>query len=187
MPTIVDLFAGAGGVSCAARDTCLGGRHVELCPSACATLRAAGFADVAECDVRDLATWVPTWPVTLLHASHPCPKWSVANVREGRREAAVDGWPWVLDAIDAVRPELVTIENVKDAPVLGWARDLRKRGYRAAIWRLDAMNYGAPQTRTRMIVCASHYDLPVMPPLRTGLGFCRIERWAACSAPTMAS
>jgi putative N6-adenine-specific DNA methylase len=31
------------------------------------------------------------------------------------------------------------------------------------VWFLDAADYGAPQTRTRVILCASRHGLPTMP------------------------
>lgn len=195
----IDLFAGGGGVAVALADLGLHARHVELDTSACATLRAAKLGDTVSCDVRELARWITPGLVKLLHGSPPCPRWSRANVRPERGSestvrrgaqgsfagmlgestapdeaapstVAPDGWPWMLAAIDAVKPKLVTVENVKDAPGEQWARDLRERGYRAAVWRLDAADYGAPQTRTRLIVCASRRALPQMPAPTHGPG-----------------
>ena len=159
----IDLFAGGGGVAVAMSDLGLRARHVELNPDACATLRAACLGETRECDVRAIEAWAPAKPVTLLHGSPPCPKWSPATRREASIANAEDGWPWTIAAIDCVGAELVTIECVKNAPAAAWARDLRARDYRVAVWFLDAADYGAPQTRTRVILCASRHGLPTMP------------------------
>lgn len=159
---IVDLFAGGGGVACAMRSLGLEARHVELDADACDTLTAAGFGDVMRADVRD-PSWHPRERVDLLHGSPPCPKWSRANRAEAQRARAVDGWPWMLGAVRALRPTCVTVENVRDAPAALWSRDLEALGYRVAAWLLDAADYGAPQTRTRWFVAASLVARPAMP------------------------
>ncbi len=159
----LDLFAGGGGMACALRSLGVEARHVELDADACDTLTAAGFADVVRADVRD-PSWYPRGRVDLLHGSPPCPIWSRANRDEAQRARAVDGWPWMLDAVRALRPTVVTAENVRGAPAESWARDLEALGYRARAWLLDAADYGAAQTRTRWFVVASLAGVPVRPP-----------------------
>lgn len=169
-PDCLDLFAGGGGMACAMREEGLAARHVELDASACATLRTAGFGDVYEGDVRALDAYAPATPVRLLHGSPPCPRWSQATRHAHRIVAAVDGWPWMLAAVDRTAPELVTVECVKGAPVAAWAADLEARGYFVAVWRLDAADYGAPQTRTRAVLVASRHAMPVKPRPTHGFG-----------------
>lgn len=158
----VDLFAGGGGVACAMRSLGIDARHVELDADACDTLTAAGFGDVVRADVRD-PSWHPRERVDLLHGSPPCPIWSKANRDEAQRARAVDGWPWMLAAIRALRPMCVTVENVRGAPTPVWARDLEALGYRVAAWLLDAADYGAPQNRARWFIVASLVASPVRP------------------------
>lgn len=159
---IVDLFAGGGGMACAMRSRGLEARHVEIDADACDTLTAAGFGDVVRADVRD-PSWYPRERVDLLHGSPPCPKWSRANRTEAQQAKAVDGWPWMLDAVRALRPTCVTVENVRGAPAEAWARDLAALGYRASAWLLDAADYGAPQRRVRWFVVASLAGAPTRP------------------------
>lgn len=159
----VDLFAGGGGVACAMRSLGLDVRHVEIDADACDTLTAADFGDVVRADVRD-PSWYPRERVELLHGSPPCPMWSRANRDEAQRARAVDGWPWMLDAVRALRPACVTVENVRGAPAQMWARDLETLGYHVGAWLLDAADYGAPQTRTRWFVVASLVRRPACPP-----------------------
>ena len=148
----LDLFAGGGGVAVAMRDLGLHATHVELDPSACATLRAMGEPRVVEADVRDLGRFAHRGAFDLVWSSHPCPRWSRATSRT--RDLAPDGWPWALDVIDRVEPAAVVVENVKDAPRVLWAHNLEARGYRVVHGLANAMWYGVPQTRTRALVIA---------------------------------
>lgn len=173
----VDLFAGGGGVACAMKSLGLHTRHVEIDPDACRTLRASGFSEVVEGDVRDLSSWLPSDPVVLLHASPPCPKWSRANQRSERIAVAQDLWPETLQAVQWLQPLLVTVENVKDAPADLWCDDLRREGYFVGSWLLNAMDYGAPQTRRRWIIVASKVRAPKRPAATHGLPGSGLQRY----------
>jgi site-specific DNA-cytosine methylase len=157
----VELFSGGGGVAAVMRRLGMQTRHVELAPAACATLRAAGFRDVVEGDASATASWLPPWRIEHLHASPPCPKWSRANSRA--RHLAVDGWPWVMDALRALSPATFTAEITADAPVHHWAEDVGRLGFEVAAWKLDARDFGAPQTRTRWLIVASRLGMPRRP------------------------
>lgn len=136
----LDLFAGGGGVAVAMRDLGIEATHVELDPSACATLRAMGERRVVEGDVRDLGRFAHPGAFDLVWSSHPCPKWSRATSRT--RDRAPDGWPWALAVIGRVAPRAL------------WARDLEARGYEVVHGLANAMWFGVPQTRTRALVIA---------------------------------
>ncbi len=164
---IVDLFAGGGGMACVMRALGLAARHVEMDRHACDTLTAAGFGDVVCGDVRD-PSWHPRERVDLLHGSPPCPVWSRANQDEAQKARAVDGWPWMLDAVRALRPTCVTVENVRGAPAAAWSRDLEALGYHVGAWLLDAADYGAAQRRVRWFIAASLVSAPLRPPATHG-------------------
>lgn len=168
MTFAIDLFAGGGGIACAMRQLGVTARHVEIDTDACDTLTAAGFVDVVRCDVRD-PSWHPRRRVDLLHGSPPCPIYA-RPTRPERRAAAPDGWPWMLDAIKALRPTCVTVENVRFAPVDAWVRDLQHLGYHTAAFPLDAENFGAPQTRRRQFIVASTVKTPRRPEETHGAG-----------------
>ena len=112
----LDLFAGGGGAALglrAAGARCLA--HVEIDPSACATLRAAVAAgliegEVIEGDVRAV-DWAPCTGVDLVWASPPCQAWSSAGRRLGAQDER-NGWPWTWDAVDQIRPKWLICENV---------------------------------------------------------------------------
>ena len=76
-PTVLELFAGAGGAALGLERA--GFEHAALCewaPDACATLRAAGLGPVVEGDVRDLdaieavEAALAAWDGALIVVSH---------------------------------------------------------------------------------------------------------------------
>lgn len=174
----VDLCAGAGGVEVALHTLGWRSFSVEVDPAAVQTLNAAireGYCGgtVYQGDAALTDRWTEVMAMThgfkgsvdLLWSSHPCPRWSRANTPE-RREQAVDGWPWALDAVNRHRPRAVVLENVKDAPVQEWADALRELYPFVDVWTLDAAHFGAPQTRPRRFVVARR-DAPLLWPRPT--------------------
>lgn len=181
---IVDLFAGPGGLSTAARHL---GYHVigiEHDPDACATRRAAGHATV-EGDVT-LSGPVDFPSATVLAGGPPCQTFTVAGNGKGRRELekvlvaaryladmrrpvdravwldertglVLEPLRWALKAVDAGRPyKTIVLEQVPQAlPVWeAYAEILRAEGYEAVCGVLKAEEYGAPQTRRRAVLIA---------------------------------
>lgn len=119
-------------------------------------------ADVLTCDPRDFA------PVDLLHASPPCPNFSVAKT--GREETAHDiaMADKIAEFIRVLHPRFVTIENVPQYVKAGSYKRilnaLADMGYFYDTQVLNAADYGVPQTRKRLIVRAVHGGLvPALP------------------------
>lgn len=187
--TAVDLFAGAGGWDCGARDLGFDPLGIELDPSACATRRAAGMATVE----GDIAALDPSdYPCDLLIASPPCQAWSMAGKREGEKDIArvhkltaaiaagrdFEEPEWAdprsrlvtepLRWIVALKPSLVALEQVP--PVLDYwnlvAGYMRDMGYSVWTGILSSERYGVPQTRKRAILMAD-LNGPVHPPQPT--------------------
>lgn len=180
--TVLEIFAGAGGASLGLRSA--GWQHVahvEWDADACATLRAAGFKRVVEADVRDL--YHRSWPgADLLWASFPCQAFSTAGKRKGAQDER-NGWPWTRDAIDAVGPAWFIGENVPGllqhrgdceryqpdtcAGCYGQSilAELATRFAWAAVWTLDAADFGVPQRRRRVFFVGGPHR--VSPPQRT--------------------
>lgn len=169
---VIELFAGAGGAAEGLRRAGLEGAHVEWDADACATLRAAGFAHVIEGDVRAV-DYAALGAFDLMWASPPCQPFSSAGRREGATDER-DGWPWTLDAIDAVRPRWFVAENVS-----GMTHHAKGHGERCARcylerlivalreqfavvqWAvLDAADHGVPQSRRRLFVIGGPVAVP---------------------------
>jgi len=178
----VELFAGAGGAALGMHSA--GVEHlacVEKDDDCCATLGAAGFPTV-QGDVRDLSLLVGLKP-DLVWASFPCQCWSTAGKKEG--PSGENGFPWTVDAIEALSPRWCILENVTgltqhrgscDPVCLGPSvcpasyldlvifpellRFFEWVDYRT----LDAADYGVPQHRRRIFIVAGpsriHWPAP---------------------------
>lgn len=177
-PRIGELFAGYGGLGLATQAV-YGGEVVwvsefEEVPSRILAERlphAPNLGDITKID------WTAVPPVDILTGGFPCQDVSAAGRRLGMTEGTRSGlWYEMVRAIDALRPEMVVIENVRglfsakaysylgpdgksvdvraiDA-VLGTLCDL---GYDAQWTTLRASEVGAPHQRDRVFITA-HSD-----------------------------
>lgn len=175
--TVIELFAGAGGAALGLRAAGLDSiACAERDPDACETLRRAGFYGL-EGDLRD-EDWSVYERPDVVWASPPCQAFSTAGKRLGAEDDR-NGWPWTLDAVDALRPTWVICENVPgltqhDADCRNdWQADLpsgrrcagcywlqwvlpafRERFASVQTATLNAADYGVPQTRHRVFLVA---------------------------------
>lgn len=167
--TVIDLFAGAGGLSEGfARNS-----HfrtiaaVEQNPYAAATYRANHRG--VEVFEGDIAVWLRTGvpAADVVVGGPPCQGFSNLGARQVRdpRNAL---WRRYVDALASVEPLYFVMENVADFLRSGQFRDLnretykngRLRDYRIEPAILNAAEFGVPQIRRRAIVIGSHRDLP---------------------------
>jgi DNA (cytosine-5)-methyltransferase 1 len=167
---VLDLFAGGGGAACGLHRID-GVEHVacvEWTAAAVATGLAAGFP-MRQADVRtvDLAGLDPT----IVWASPPCQAFSAANQHDGPKgedDVARNGWPWTISLLERLRPSRAVLENVKgslayvNADVVPRLRSLYPV---VAVWKLNAKDFGLPQSRTRIFVVCS--ETPIMEPTPT--------------------
>jgi DNA (cytosine-5)-methyltransferase 1 len=190
MPRMFEIFAGGGGMSCGAREVGISNCvKVDMDRMACKTLEA-NFPDalVLTLDVRDFnaKTWrreleLPSDPDALLQAP-PCNGFSAANTSGGRND--IQNCNCTLESIETVRllqSKFVAMENVpgllqkKEVPGAGRMRVSYLQEYMAGLLsmdyqirlckRLNAMHYGDPQDRKRVISFAAKrgYALPEAP------------------------
>lgn len=195
----VEGFAGAGGAALGLR--LAGLEHlacVERDPAAAATLAAAGFPAI-HADVRDV-DWSQWKGVDLAWFSPPCQAFSLAGKREGPQDDR-NGWPWTLDAIDALQPRWVICENVPgllkhDGAGCGstarcagcyWVSFVLPQFHSRFPWcaavELNAVSYGVPQERRRVFLVAGPHAIrwpaPTHgPPGQLGL-FSSLEPWVS--------
>jgi DNA (cytosine-5)-methyltransferase 1 len=112
---IGSLFSGYGGLDLGVMSV-LGGRvawHVEFDANPSRVLEhnfpgVPNYGDVTKVD------WASVEPVDILTGGFPCQDVSLAGARRGLREGTRSGlWTAYAEAIDALRPALVVIENVR--------------------------------------------------------------------------
>jgi DNA (cytosine-5)-methyltransferase 1 len=173
----IDLFCGAGGLSCglsAQGIRVVAGIDVD---PACQYPYEANHVG-AKFLLRDIATvsgdelrslWSPG-VIRLLAGCAPCqPFSSYANT------STVDEAKWRLlqefaRLVDETLPDLITMENVPRLqtaqPFKDFLRTLKRGGYQIAYAVLNAADYGTPQQRKRLVLVASRLG-PVTVPTPT--------------------
>jgi len=108
-------------------------------------------------DVTDID---PEWyeRVDVLHASPPCPNFSVAKTGGEETDEDVSLARATVRFVEAIEPSLFTLENVwgyrKSQSWRLIREHLQQNGYDWNGWHLNCANWGVPQTRKRMIVAA---------------------------------
>ncbi len=164
-PTVVDLFAGTGGLSLGFESAGFRTVGFEKLPDACETYRRNLRADCRQVvlDERtDFAAFDAGSPVALI-GGVPCQPFSTGGNQKGAGDAR-NGFPAFLAAAAALRPPLVLFENVPG--LLGRSRPyfdsvvaaLVALGYTVEHRVLDAADFGVPQRRRRLVVVGHHGD-----------------------------
>jgi len=151
------LFSGGGGadigLSSAGLDVKWGLEHDEEI----AQVARDNGLDIHTADVTEVD---PSWyeRVDVLHASPPCPNFSVAKTGGEETDEDVSLAEATVRFADEIEPQLFTLENVwgyrKSQSWKLIREDLQRSGYDWNAWKLNCADYGVPQTRKRMIVAA---------------------------------
>ena len=100
--------------------------------------------------------WSSIEPIDILTAGYPCQPFSVAGNRQGSNDAR-HLWPYIKEAISALRPRWVVLENVRGHLSLGFKevlQDLAQVGYDARWQVVRASDVGAPHQRARLFIVA---------------------------------
>ena len=124
--------------------------------------------DVNKIDPQELKASNPD----LFHASPVCKNFSAAKTMRGATDLDRESANSVANAIRVATPPVVTIENVPqyaDTALFRHITDaLDEKGYKWDVVIHDAADYGAPQSRKRMLLRAVREgELPPLPP-KTG-------------------
>jgi DNA (cytosine-5)-methyltransferase 1 len=161
------LFSGGGGGDIGAKNagiTSIGG--IEYDAKIANVARQNGVevttADILECDPASFPK------PDILHASPPCPNFSVAKVGAKETDNDLALARKVAEFIEVWRPKYFTLENVYlYRKSQSWAiiRDtLYKLGYSFSLDHVNFANFGVPQTRKRMMIRAVNGLGCFMPP-----------------------
>lgn len=154
---IGSLFSGYGGLDMAVAahfDADLAW-YSEIEPAAC-TVMAAHHPNVPNLGDITTVDWASVVPVDILTGGYPCQPFSHAGKRKGKNDER-HLWPYVRDAIGALGPLYVVLENVRGHLTLGFAdvlADLAGVGYDARWGVVRASDAGAPHQRARIFIVA---------------------------------
>lgn len=186
-PTVIDLFAGAGGFGlgfkAAGFDIPV---SLEVDSWACDTLRH-NHADmrVLHADIRDFKFQATVKGAALLKpdiliGGPPCQGYSIAgpaakDPADPRNSLFINFAKW----IEALEPSAFVMENVKGLLSRHNAEGMRvidiirqtfaDLGYFVEVWLLNAAEYGVPQTRERIFIVGHHHTTAIGEPERTNL------------------
>lgn len=158
---IGSLFSGYGGLDMAVQAT-FGGElawwsDIEPASVHVMTAHHPGVPNLGDMTKVD---WSDIPAVDILTGGYPCQPFSHAGKRKGKNDAR-HLWPFVCDAISALRPRLVVLENVAGHLTLGFSdvlADLARVGYDARWGVVRAADAGAPHGRKRLFILAQPAD-----------------------------
>ncbi len=156
-PVVIDLFAGCGGLALGFEAAGMKTRGYEMKPEAVATYN---LNLENHCTEAKLAVGEPDGPADMVIGGPPCQPFSQIGYQRGNRDPR-DGFPIFLDAVNRIRPRIAIIENVRgllfrNKDYLRQAVDeLERFGYSVDVRLLQAMEFGVPQKRERVVVVAS--------------------------------
>ena len=172
---IGSLFTGAGGLDMAVEQFtgATPAWFVEFDPNPSKVLarhwpQVPNYGDVTAIE------WPGMEPIDILTAGYPCQPFSHAGKRKGHNDER-HLWPYVADAIGALRPRYVVLENVAGHLSLGGAAvvgDLARLGFDARWGVVRASDAGAAHRRARLFIVATDTrrgSQPWSSPARHGL------------------
>ena len=179
-PTVISVFAGAGGSSvgytAAGFDERLAIDHDKLAvatfslnfpavPVWCEDIRRVSTEDVLS------VTRLSRGELDVLDSSPPCQCYSRTRTRRTQTgDERSELWREVERFVVGLQPKMFVLENVpglldwRNVPFLDAMRlAFRAAGYRVAVRELDASRYGVPQIRRRLFLLGIRNDLELMP------------------------
>ena len=172
----IDLFCGAGGLTCGLKKAKIKVRlGVDVDPACKYPYEYNNSATCLLKDVRQIksvelaAHFTPDTLVRLIAGCAPCQTFSTYNQKALKSDSR---W-WLLReflrVIQDLKPEFVTMENVPglaEHPVFGeFLGFLRETGYHVSDQVVRCSDYGIPQQRERLVVIASRLGpITLLPP-----------------------
>lgn len=156
-PVVLDLFAGCGGLALGFEAAGMKTIGYEMRAEAVQTYNNNLHG---ECCETKLLVGSPDLRADVIIGGPPCQPFSQIGYQRGERDDR-DGFPIFLDAVNRIRPKIAIIENVRgllfrNKDYLRQAvRELERFGYSVDVKLLNAVDYGVPQKRERVVIVAS--------------------------------
>lgn len=165
--TVVDLFAGAGGatqglkdagwvvLAAVENDDVAAETYAENHPDV--DLRVEDIEGVDPAELRESLDLMEG-ELSLLKACPPCQGYSIlgsGDPEDSRNDLVHQVWRFAKEFV----PQVVLMENVpglaNDRRLASLLRSLRGRGYGARTYMVNAVDFGVPQRRRRLILVAA--------------------------------
>lgn len=167
-PTAIDLFSGAGGATQGLADagfSVIGAVEFDSIASASYRLNHPSVKlweqDIRELKATEMARELNIRPgeLGLLKACPPCQGFStLAEGRIDRDDPRNELVKHTTRFVRALRPRAVLVENVpglgRDQRSSDLLESLRRMGYNAKAYHVNAVDFGVPQKRKRLIILA---------------------------------
>ncbi len=153
-PLVVDLFAGCGGLSLGFEAQGFATHGFEMDADSCATYQKNLKRNCTQI-VLTPETELP--PAKVIIGGPPCQPFSVGGNQQGLQDSR-DGFPIFINAVEKLCPEIWLFENVRGLLYKNkWYLDkivqsLQNLGYIVEWKLLNAVDFGVPQNRERLIV-----------------------------------
>ena len=156
-PIVLDLFAGCGGLALGFEVQGFRSIGYEMKKAAVETYTRNLSGD---CNEVFLEIGMPDEAADVIIGGPPCQPFSQIGYQRGKRDRR-DGFPIFLDAVHRIRPKIAIIENVRGALyrnkdyLRSVVRELERLEYAVETKILNAVHYGVPQKRERVVIVAS--------------------------------
>lgn len=153
-PVVVDLFAGCGGLSLGFEAQGFATHGFEMDSDSCATYK---HNLQGKCTQIVLTTETELPSCDVLIGGVPCQPFSVGGKQKGLQDSR-NGFPIFINAVKKLNPKIWLFENVRGLLYKNkWYFDeiiqaLQNLGYIVEYKLLNAVNFGVPQNRERLIV-----------------------------------
>lgn len=184
-PLVLDLFAGCGGLALGFEAMGFETDGFEIDADCCATYRKNLQGP---CDQVFLTRETELPDADVVIGGPPCQPFSVGGRQTGIEDIR-DGFPAFISAIDRLRPKLWMFENVRGlfyrnkGYFTDILRQLAEFGYVVNCTLVNAVAYGVPQNRERVIVVGHRGGFKFPHPSRDRVTVGMVIGESALSAP----
>ncbi len=155
---VLDLFAGCGGLSLGFEAQGFATHGFEMDRDSCATYNKNLKGECTQVVLTN-ETELPSCDVLI--GGVPCQPFSVGGKQKGLQDSR-DGFPIFVNAVNKLKPQIWLFENVRGLLYRNkWYFDeiiqsLQNLDYIVEYKLLNAVNFGVPQNRERLIVVGHH-------------------------------
>jgi DNA (cytosine-5)-methyltransferase 1 len=172
--TVLDLFAGCGGLSLGFEAAGYKTIGYEMDANAAETYRKNLISDCVTAKLN-LSFEYPDAQIVV--GGPPCQPFSVGGHQKGKADER-NGFPIFIDAVRKLKPKVFMFENVRGLLYTNkWyfemvIEELKEEGYFIDFALLNAVHFGVPQNRERLFVIGhkSNFKFPPKQKHRTTVG-----------------